>query len=118
MIDNEEALSAASGLLDPFERPTREECPMIPRTTQPDQHRQAAGGSMTHVRRPVLFRTAEGVAALIGDGATVGIGSGGGILEPGAVLAAVETRFLATGSTRNLTVIHGLGIGEADCEHC
>jgi acyl CoA:acetate/3-ketoacid CoA transferase len=50
---------------------------------------------------------------LIPDGAVVALtGSGGGILEPDHILAAVERRFLAEGHPKNLTVVHGFGIGD------
>lgn len=55
---------------------------------------------------------AEAVNA-ISHGATVAItGSGGGILEPDLLLAAIEDRFLATGEPMDLTVVHALGIGD------
>jgi propionate CoA-transferase len=58
--------------------------------------------------------TADDAAALIPDGAVIAIAaSGGGILEPDEVFAAIERRFLATGSPRNLTIVHGLGVGDA-----
>lgn len=54
-------------------------------------------------------------ASLIPDGATIAIsGSGGGLLEPDAILAAIEVRFLATGHPRALTVIHAQGIGDGE----
>src|SRR6218665_50444 len=47
------------------------------------------------------------------DGATIALaGSGGGLLEPDAVLAQLEQRFLKTGHPRDLTVVHALGIGD------
>lgn len=56
---------------------------------------------------------ADTAAALVPDGATIAIcGSGGGILEADEIYAAIERRFLATGSPRDLTLIHGLGIGD------
>jgi len=59
-----------------------------------------------------LFRTAEGCATLVPDGAVVAIaGSGGGLVEPDTVLAAIEARFLTTGHPKELTVVHALGIG-------
>ncbi len=59
-----------------------------------------------------IFRSAEDCAALVRDGVTVAVaGSGGGLAEPDAVLAALEARFLATGHPRGLTVVHALGIG-------
>ena len=38
-------------------------------------------------------------------------GSGGGLIEPDAVLEAIEARFLKTGEPNGLTVVHALGIG-------
>lgn len=59
-----------------------------------------------------LTSAADAVAA-IPDGATVALtGSGGGILEPDALLWAVEERFRATEAPRELTVVHALGIGD------
>ncbi|WP_245004747.1 acyl CoA:acetate/3-ketoacid CoA transferase [Paraburkholderia sacchari] len=47
------------------------------------------------------------------DGATIALASnGGGVLEPDAVLAKLEQRFLETGHPRDLTVVHALGIGD------
>src|SRR6218665_1435684 len=47
------------------------------------------------------------------DGATIALaGSGGGLLEPDAVLAQIEQRFVKTGDPRDLTVVHALGIGD------
>jgi acyl CoA:acetate/3-ketoacid CoA transferase len=58
------------------------------------------------------FRTAEDCAALVPDGAVMAVaGSGGGLIEPDALLAAIETRFLETGHPNDLTVVHALGIG-------
>jgi acyl CoA:acetate/3-ketoacid CoA transferase len=59
------------------------------------------------------FTTADAAAALIRDGDTVGlIGGGGGLVEASCLFAAVERRFLGTGSPRALTLIHALGIGD------
>ena len=61
------------------------------------------------------FRDAEAIAELVPDGATLAMsGAGGGLLEPDAVLAAIEARFLASGHPRALSVIHALGIGDRD----
>ena len=58
------------------------------------------------------FRDAAGLAMMIEDGATIAIaGSGGGLIEPDAVLEAIEQRFLKSGHPRDLTVVHALGIG-------
>ncbi|KNH09127.1 Acetyl-CoA:acetoacetyl-CoA transferase, alpha subunit [Candidatus Burkholderia brachyanthoides] len=47
------------------------------------------------------------------DGATIALASnGGGVLEPDAVLAKLEQRFLETWHPRDLTVIHAFGIGD------
>jgi len=59
---------------------------------------------------------ARAAADLVGDGDTVAMtGSGGGLLEAEAVLAAIEARFLETGHPRDLTFVHALGVG--DVEH-
>lgn len=54
-------------------------------------------------------------ANLVTDGATVAVtGNGGGMLEPDAIFAALEARFLSTGHPKNLTLIHALGIGDGN----
>ena len=61
------------------------------------------------------FVTAAEAAALIPDGATVGlIGGGGGLCEASTLHEAVETRFLTTGTPRNICLIHALGIGDRE----
>src|SRR6218665_1037492 len=63
----------------------------------------------------VLSKWMEAAAAVeeIFDCATIALaGSGGGLLEPDAVLAQLEQRFLKTGHPRDLTVVHALGIGD------
>jgi propionate CoA-transferase len=61
------------------------------------------------------FLTAAEAAATVSDGATVALtGSGGGILEADDVFAAIEQRFVDTGHPRDLTIVHGLGIGDAE----
>jgi acyl CoA:acetate/3-ketoacid CoA transferase len=58
--------------------------------------------------------TAHEAVSRIPDGATVALsGSGGGLLEADVVLSALETRFLETGHPCSLTVVHALGIGDA-----
>lgn len=60
------------------------------------------------------LRDASSAAAMIPDGATVLVdGSGGGVNEPGAVLQAIEQRFLDEGSPRSLTLVHVSGMGDA-----
>src|SRR6478752_7384801 len=59
------------------------------------------------------FLDADAAADVIPDGAVVALtGSGGGILEADHIFAAIERRFLADGHPRDLTVVHGLGIGD------
>lgn len=54
-------------------------------------------------------------AQCIRDGDTVAItGNGGGMLEADEIFAAIEARFLATGHPRDLTLLHALGVGDAD----
>lgn len=63
------------------------------------------------------FVSADEAAGLVPDGATILVdGSGGGVNEPGAVLAALGRRFTTTDSPSNLTVVHisGMGSGNAD----
>ncbi|MEZ5824800.1 MAG: CoA-transferase [Geminicoccaceae bacterium] len=58
------------------------------------------------------FTDAATLASMVHDGATIAVaGSGGGLIEPDAVLEAIEARFLAEGHPRDLTVVHALGIG-------
>lgn len=57
--------------------------------------------------------SAAAVAAAIPDGATIAVASsGGGLLEPDVLLAAIEKRFLETGHPRDLTLVHALGFGD------
>lgn len=59
------------------------------------------------------WTTAREAVARIPDGATVAVtGSGGGLVEPDAILTAIEASFLETGHPRHLTVVHALGIGD------
>lgn len=56
---------------------------------------------------------AQAAAGRIPDGATVLVdGSGGGVNDPGAILAALEQRFLSTGHPKALTVVHISGMGD------
>jgi propionate CoA-transferase len=64
--------------------------------------------------KPSRLGAAEAVER-IPDGATVAVtGSGGGVLEPDALLAALEARFLRAGQPRGLTFLHAFGIGDRD----
>ena len=57
--------------------------------------------------------SADAAAALIPDGATVLVdGSGGGVNEPGLVLAALESRFSREQRPTGLTVLHPSGVGD------
>jgi acyl CoA:acetate/3-ketoacid CoA transferase len=59
------------------------------------------------------FITADEAAALIRDGATVGVvGAGGGLMEPSTVFGAIERRFLETRHPNTLTLVHALGVGD------
>jgi len=75
----------------------------------PEGARPGAGAG----RVGVQFISADEAAARIPDGATLGlIGGGGGLMEAGALFAAIERRFLASGHPRDLTAVHALGIGD------
>ena len=59
--------------------------------------------------------SAAEAAARVPDGATVAVtGSGGGVLEPDVLLAAIEDRFLRLGRPHGLTVLHAFGLGDRD----
>ncbi len=54
-------------------------------------------------------------ASLVPDGCAIGVtGGGGGLVEPDTLLEAIERRFLDTGSPRDLTLVHALGLGDRD----
>jgi propionate CoA-transferase len=58
--------------------------------------------------------TADDAARSIKDGDTVAIcAAGGGLLEPEAICAAIERRFVETGHPRDLTIVNALGFGHA-----
>lgn len=60
----------------------------------------------------MLYIDDSNIAALVADGATVLVsGSGGGLLEADAIMQKLEQAFLHTGHPRDLTLVHGLGIG-------
>lgn len=49
----------------------------------------------------------------ITDGATLAIaGSGGGVLEPEELIAALAARFEGEGHPRDLTIVHSMGLGD------
>ncbi len=55
----------------------------------------------------------EQAAGYVRDGQTVALAAnGGGMLEPTAMIAALERRYLSTGSPRDLGLIHALGAGD------
>ncbi len=59
------------------------------------------------------FLNADTAARMIPDRAMLALtGAGGGILEADHVFAAVERSFLAEGHPRDLTIVHGLSVGD------
>lgn len=65
--------------------------------------------------RVTQFINADAAAALIKDGDTIAIGgNGAGMISAEAIFAAVERRFLTTGSPRDLTLVHSLGLGDRE----
>src|SRR6478752_3818800 len=75
----------------------------------------------TSMRKPLqetgmkkaVWTDAATMAQQLFDGACVVLsGSGGGLQEADHIAEAIEKRFLATGHPRNLTLVHGLGIGD------
>ncbi len=61
------------------------------------------------------FLSAENAALLVRSGDTIAVsGNGAGMTAAEAILAALETRFLATGEPRDLTLVHSLGLGDRD----
>ncbi|WP_420110817.1 acyl CoA:acetate/3-ketoacid CoA transferase, partial [Pseudactinotalea sp.] len=57
--------------------------------------------------------SADEAVALIQDGQTLAIGgSGGGLLEPGALLEALGRAYQENGHPRDLTLLHATGIGD------
>lgn len=57
--------------------------------------------------------SADEAVAHIAPGSTIGLAAnGGGMLEPTAVIAALERRFLTTGEPSGLTLVHALGVGD------
>lgn len=62
----------------------------------------------------VEFLSPADAVLCIEDGDTIALSAaGGGLLEPEAVCAAIEARFLATGHPRDLTLINALGFGDS-----
>ena len=61
------------------------------------------------------FIDADAAARLVRDGDTIAIGgNGAGMISAEAIFAAIERRFLATGSPRDLTLVHSLGLGDRE----
>lgn len=59
--------------------------------------------------------SADEAVARVPDGGTVALtGSGGGILEPGALIAALGRRFTESGRPRGLTLMHAFGLGDRE----
>jgi len=58
-----------------------------------------------------ILQTSE-IASRIFDGAVIALTGSGIFLEADNVFAAIEASFLATGSPRDLTLVHALGIGD------
>lgn len=55
----------------------------------------------------------EAAVALIPSGATIAIaGSGGGLMEPDALIKALADRFEREGAPRDLTILHSMGLGD------
>ena len=74
-------------------------------------HPQVGGAVSAAVMTKLM--SAEAAAALVPDGATVLVdGSGGGVNEPGLVLAALESRFAREQHPARLTVVHPSGVGD------
>jgi len=68
---------------------------------------------MTRRRGGTRFLSAAEAAALVEDGDLVAVeGSGGGVVEPDALLRAIGHRFQRSGRPRHLTVFHCFGIGD------
>jgi propionate CoA-transferase len=67
------------------------------------------------MRSAAEFLSAEEAAARVPDGATVLVdGSGGGVNEPDAILAALERRWLDGDGPRDLTLVHPSGLGDGE----
>jgi propionate CoA-transferase len=63
--------------------------------------------------KKAVWVDAAAMANEVFDGAVVVLsGSGGGLQEADHIAEAIEKRFLETGHPRNLTLVHGLGIGD------
>lgn len=63
--------------------------------------------------KTAVWVDAAAMAREVFDGAVVVLsGSGGGLQEADHIAEAIERRFLETGHPRNLTLVHGLGIGD------
>ncbi len=63
------------------------------------------------LKKPVI--SADEAARLVKDGDTVGMqGSGGGVSEPTALIAALRRRYDAEQCPKNLTLMHATGLGD------
>ena len=63
--------------------------------------------------KQAMWVDAAAMAREVFDGAVVVLsGSGGGLQEADHIAEAIERRFLETGHPKNLTLVHGLGIGD------
>src|SRR6218665_837210 len=65
--------------------------------------------------KQAMWADAAAMAHEVFDGGVVVLsGSGGGLQEADHIAEAIEQRFLATGHPRDLTLVHGLGIGDGN----
>jgi acyl CoA:acetate/3-ketoacid CoA transferase len=73
----------------------------------------AVGPIGAAARGRAQFLSPEDAVALIPSGVTVAIaGSGGGLMEPDALIKALAARFEREGLPRDLTILHSMGLGD------
>ena len=73
------------------------------------------GVTSRRIRGGPLFLPADQAVEMVRPGDTVVIGgSGGGLLEPDLLLAALGRRFTGTGTPAGLTLVHTTGIGDRE----